>query len=88
VTHCTHLDDLIATCMPEDQSGVRVIRRHHLLVRCSHWLTLPLLTSQLASAALPLKKARQNNSEPSRPQASSGEQTSQADRSHLLLFTL
>jgi hypothetical protein len=29
--------------MPEDRSGVRVVRRHHLLVRCSHWLNVPIL---------------------------------------------
>jgi hypothetical protein len=27
----------IATRMPEDQAGVRVVRGHHLLVRCSRW---------------------------------------------------
>jgi hypothetical protein len=42
------------------------------------------LTSQLASAARPLKKARQNSLEPSRPQASSGDQTSQGNRSHTI----
>ena len=28
----------IATSTPECQAGVLVVRRHHLLVRCSHWL--------------------------------------------------
>jgi hypothetical protein len=42
------------------------------------------LTSQLASAARPLKKARQNSSEPSWRQASSGEQTSQGKDLHLV----
>jgi thiosulfate reductase cytochrome b subunit len=35
--------------MPEDQAGVRVIRRHHLLVRTSHWLTIPLLLGLILS---------------------------------------
>src|SRR5215471_19369408 len=38
VTYSTHLGEVIVTRMPEDQSGVRGVRRHHLLVRCSHWL--------------------------------------------------
>jgi len=38
VTRSIHLGEVIATRMPEDQSGVRGVRRHHLLVRCSHWL--------------------------------------------------
>jgi len=33
VTHSIHLGEVIATRMPEDQAGVRVVRRHHLLVR-------------------------------------------------------
>ena len=43
MTHCTPLGEVITTRMPEDQSGVRVVRRHHLLVRCSHWLNVPIL---------------------------------------------
>src|SRR5215469_14378034 len=35
VTRSTHLGEVIATRMPEDQAGVRVVRRHNLLVRCS-----------------------------------------------------
>jgi hypothetical protein len=38
VVHPNHLDEVIAARMPEDQSGVRGVRRHHLLMRCSHWL--------------------------------------------------
>ena len=33
----------IATSTPESQAGVLVVRRHHLLVRCSHWLNVPIL---------------------------------------------
>ena len=47
--HSTHLDEVIATRMPEDQSGVRVVRRHHLLVRCSHWLNVPILLGLILS---------------------------------------
>src|SRR5215467_14862549 len=49
VAHSTHLDEVIATRMPEDQSGVRVVRRHHLLVRCSHWLNVPILLGLILS---------------------------------------
>jgi thiosulfate reductase cytochrome b subunit len=49
VTHSTHLGEVIATRMPEDQAGVRVVRRHHLLVRCSHWLTGPILLGLILS---------------------------------------
>ena len=33
----------IATCVPEPEPDVLVVRRHHLLVRCSHWLTVSIL---------------------------------------------
>jgi len=49
VTHSTHLEEVMATRMPEDQAGVRVVRRHHLLVRCSHWLNVPLLLGLILS---------------------------------------
>ena len=49
VTHSIHLDEVIATRMPEDQAGVRVVRRHHLLVRCSHWLNVPILLGLILS---------------------------------------
>ena len=49
MTHSTHLEEVIATRMPEDQAGVRVVRRHHLLVRCSHWLTVPILLGLVLS---------------------------------------
>src|SRR5215472_10471860 len=49
VTHSTHFDEVIATRMPEGQSGVRVLRRHHLLVRCTHWLNVPILLGLILS---------------------------------------
>ena len=49
VTHSTHLGEVIATRMPEDQAGVRVVRRHNLLVRCSHWLNVPILLGLILS---------------------------------------
>jgi len=39
----------IATLTPGNQAGVRVVRRHHLLVRCSHWLNVPILLSLILS---------------------------------------
>src|SRR5439155_2921790 len=42
VPHSTQLEkERIATGTPESEAGVRVVRRHHLLVRCSHWLNVP-----------------------------------------------
>ena len=38
-----------ATSAPDCQAGVRVVRRHHLLVRCSHWLTVPILLGLVLS---------------------------------------
>jgi thiosulfate reductase cytochrome b subunit len=35
--------------MPEDRAGVRVVRRHHLLVRISHWLNVPILLGLILS---------------------------------------
>src|SRR5215467_8018058 len=50
VPHCTHLEkERIATSMPENQAGVRVARRHHLLVRLSHWLNVPILLGLILS---------------------------------------
>ena len=44
VPHSTQLEkERIATGTPESEAGVRVVRRHHLLVRCSHWLNVPIL---------------------------------------------
>ena len=31
------------------QPGVLVVRRHHILVRCSHWLNIPLLLGLILS---------------------------------------
>jgi thiosulfate reductase cytochrome b subunit len=50
VPHSLQLyNGLIATCTPKDQAGVRVARRHHLLVRCSHWLNVPILLGLILS---------------------------------------
>ena len=32
-----------ATSTSEGEAGVLVVKRHHLLVRCSHWLNVALL---------------------------------------------
>ena len=40
----TQLDkEQSAASTPERQAGVLVARRHHLLVRCSHWRNVPNL---------------------------------------------
>jgi thiosulfate reductase cytochrome b subunit len=39
----------IATGARETEAGVLVVRRHHLLVRCSHWLTVPILLGLVLS---------------------------------------
>jgi hypothetical protein len=50
VPHSTQLHkERIATRMPGYQAGVRVVRRHHLLVRYSHWLNLPVLLGLILS---------------------------------------
>ena len=49
MTRYIHLSEVIATIMPEDQAGVRVVRRHHLLVRWSHWLNVPVLLGLILS---------------------------------------
>ena len=36
--------------MPENQAGVRVARRHHLLVRLGHWLNVPILLGLILSS--------------------------------------
>lgn len=38
-----------ATSTPERQAGVLVVRRHHLLVRLSHWLNVPILLGLILS---------------------------------------
>ena len=42
-------EERIATSTPVHQAGVLVVRRHHLLVRCSHWLNVPLLLGLILS---------------------------------------
>jgi cytochrome b subunit of formate dehydrogenase len=39
----------IATSTLESEAGVLVVRRHHLLVRCSHWLNVPILLGLILS---------------------------------------
>ncbi len=46
----TQLDkEQSAASTPERQAGVLVARRHHLLVRCSHWLNVPILLGLILS---------------------------------------
>jgi len=50
VPHSTQLEkERIATGTPESEAGARVVRRHHLLVRCSHWLNVPILLGLILS---------------------------------------
>ena len=42
-------EERIATSTPERQAGVLVVRRHHLLVRCAHWLNVPILLGLILS---------------------------------------
>src|SRR6516225_3833113 len=52
VPHCTQLDrERIATSTRESKPGVLVVSKHHLLVRCSHWLNVPILLGLRAAAA-------------------------------------
>lgn len=39
----------MATSAPESEAGVLVVRRHHLLARCSHWLNAPILLGLILS---------------------------------------
>ena len=48
--HSTQLDkERITTSTPESEAGVLVVRRHRLLVRCSHWLNVPILLGLILS---------------------------------------
>ena len=50
MSRSTQLDkEQSATSTPERQAGVLVARRHHLLVRCSHWLNVPILLGLILS---------------------------------------
>ena len=42
-------EERIATSTPESRAGVLVVRRHYLLVRCSHWLNVPILLGLILS---------------------------------------
>lgn len=39
----------IATNIPADHPRVQVVRKHHLLVRWSHWLNMPILLDLILS---------------------------------------
>jgi hypothetical protein len=39
----------LRTNTPEASPGVLVVRRHRLLVRCSHWLNVPILLGLILS---------------------------------------
>jgi thiosulfate reductase cytochrome b subunit len=41
--------ECIATSTPDSDAGVLVVHRHHLLVRCSHWLNVPILLGLILS---------------------------------------
>ena len=41
--------ELTSTSTPLAQPGVLVVKRHHILVRCSHWLNIPLLLGLILS---------------------------------------
>ena len=48
--HSTQIGkEQMATSAPERETGVLVVRRHHLLVRCSHWLNVPILLGLILS---------------------------------------
>ena len=54
-----------ATSTPEGQAGVLVVHQHHLLVRCSHWLNVPILLGLVLSGlsiywASPVYQHKQN----------------------------
>jgi thiosulfate reductase cytochrome b subunit len=42
-------EEQLAASAPEPKAGVLVVRRHHLLVRCSHWLNVPILPGLILS---------------------------------------
>ena len=45
----TPCPEAISTSTPSKQPGVLVTRRHHLLVRWSHWLNVPILLGLILS---------------------------------------
>ena len=48
--HSTQIGkEQMATSAPVREAGVLVVRRHHLLVRCSHWLNVPILLGLILS---------------------------------------
>src|ERR1700689_1801757 len=50
MSHSTLPDcELNSTSTLPEQPGVLVIRKHHFLVRCSHWLNVPILLGLILS---------------------------------------
>ena len=50
MSHSIQLNnERISTSAPESEAGVLVVRKHHLLVRCSHWLNVPILFGLILS---------------------------------------
>jgi hypothetical protein len=50
VPHSTQsCKEQIATSAPESEAGALVVSRHHLPVRCSHWLNVPILLGLILS---------------------------------------
>ena len=48
--HSTQHDkERITTSTPEPEAGVLVVRKQHLLVRCSHWVNVPILLGLILS---------------------------------------
>jgi hypothetical protein len=45
----TPRNQVISTSTPPEQPGLLVARRHHLLVRWSHWLNVPILGGLILS---------------------------------------
>ena len=44
-----HREERNATSAPDSEAGVLVVSRHHVLVRCSHWLNVPILLGLILS---------------------------------------
>jgi thiosulfate reductase cytochrome b subunit len=48
--HATQVESSpAALSAPAKESGVPIIRKHHFLVRCSHWLNVPILSGLVLS---------------------------------------
>jgi hypothetical protein len=52
VSHSAQLEnERMTTLTPESDAGVCVVCKPHLLVRCSHWLNVPILLGLILSGA-------------------------------------